>query len=159
MPRPRYLLPSPAIYHVTTRGVDRMRIAHDDFDYAYVHRGIVSACFRFGWIYLAHCVMPNHFHIVVETSVRRLSAGMQWLNFRVARRFNEKYDRVGHFVERRFAARVIERDEYFENAVTYVWINAVRAGIVEDPKGWPWCGSAYASTPLRAGDDGRAVDI
>ncbi|HLM36054.1 MAG TPA: transposase, partial [Gaiellaceae bacterium] len=86
MPRPRYLLPSPAIYHVTTRGVDRMRIAHDAADYTYVHRGIVAACFRFGWTYFAHCVMPNHFHIVVETSLQRLSVGMKWLNFRVARR-------------------------------------------------------------------------
>src|SRR5215216_1353461 len=159
MPLPRYVLPSPAIYHVTTRGVDRMPIAHDDADYTYVHRGIVAACFLFGWTYYAHCVMPNHYHLVLETELRRLSAGMQWLNFRIARRFNEKYDRVGHFVERRFTARVIDRDDYFENACLYVWNNAVRAGIVSDADDWPWCGCVYTTTPLRACDDRAPVRV
>ena len=143
MPRPRYLLPPAGIYHVTTRGVDRMPIAHDDLDFRYVDEGIRAACFRFGWTYHAHCVMPNHFHLVVEAALRRLSAGMQWLNWRVARRFNARYDRVGHFVEKRFDAWVIEDDEHFANACPYVWTNAVRAGIVERPEDWPWCGLAY----------------
>src|SRR3954447_26597191 len=153
MPRPRYLLPPAGVYHVTTRGVGRMAIARDDHDFRFIDRGIAEAAFRFGWIYHAHCVMPNHYHLIVETELRRLSKVMQWLNWRVARRFNERYDRVGHFVEKRFDSWVIDGDDHFANACAYVLHNAVRARLVDAAGNWPWCGLASGArrgvAPLR----------
>jgi len=135
-----------------------MAIARDHADFWYIDRGLRTACFRFGWTYFAHCVMPNHYHLIVDAELRRLSAGMQWLNWRIARRFNSKYGRVGHFVEKRFDAWVIDDDEHFENACVYVWMNAVRAGIAETPEEWPWCGLARSIHPeeqARSAEAGR----
>jgi REP-associated tyrosine transposase len=141
VPRPRYVLPQHGVYHVTTRGVDRMRIARDAHDYVFVDDRIRRACFRFGWTYHAHCVMPNHYHLIVETALDRLSRGMQWLNWRIAHRFNARWLRVGHFVERRFESYVIDRDDHFENACLYVWNNPVRPASSTTPKRGPTAAS------------------
>ena len=37
-----------------------------------------EACARTGWQVHALCLMPNHFHLVVETPQGNLVAGMKW---------------------------------------------------------------------------------
>jgi REP element-mobilizing transposase RayT len=39
-----------------------------------------EACLKTGWQVHAYCLMPNHFHLVVETPRASLVAGMNWLS-------------------------------------------------------------------------------
>ena len=39
-----------------------------------------QVCVRFNWVVQAHCLMSNHFHLLVQTPERNLSAGMRQLN-------------------------------------------------------------------------------
>ncbi len=62
------------------------------------------------------------------------------VNFRIAQRFNERHDRVGHLFQGRFGARAIEGDAHFSNVAEYVLDNAVRAGLCATREEWPWLG-------------------
>jgi len=85
-----------------------------------------------------YCLMPNHFHLVLEGKLDNVSAGMHQLNGLYATRFNRRHERTGHLFQGRFGLRVIEDESYLEDACRYVLENPVRAGLCERAEDWPW---------------------
>jgi REP element-mobilizing transposase RayT len=77
-------------------------------------------------------------HLIVEAKRRDLSEGMQKLNGRYAKRFNERYDRVGHVFQNRSSSYVIESGEHFVRALAYVRANPLTAGPCENVDDWLW---------------------
>ena len=92
----------------------------------------------YGWTLHAYCLLPNHYHLIVEAKQRDLSIGMQRLNGRYAQRFNQRYDRAGHVFQNRFGSYVIETEEHFARALAYVAANPVEAGLCKRIEDWPW---------------------
>ncbi len=138
MPRlARCALPD-GIFHVTGRGVARAAIFRDGIDYADFERHLFRIRDEFAWTLHAYCLLPNHYHLIVETARRDLSTGMQRLNGRYAQRFNARYDRVGHVFQNRFSSYVIESEEHFARALAYVHANPIEAGLCERAEEWPW---------------------
>jgi len=86
----------------------------------------------------AHCLMTNHFHLLIETPGLTLSAGMQRLNSEYASYFNERFSLVGHLFQQRFESRLIEGDRHFAEVLRYIALNPVRAGLCEHPSEWRW---------------------
>ena len=68
-----------AIYHLMSRGDRREPIFEDDSDRQRFVETLGEACVRSGWQVHAYCLMPNHFHLVIETPQPTLVAGMKWL--------------------------------------------------------------------------------
>ena len=137
---PRSLFPD-GLYHVTARGVARMTIFADDDDFVLflaLLKGIVD---RLAWSVHALCLMTNHYHLVLETTRARLSAGMHRLNSVYASAFNEKYGRSGHVFGDRFGLRVVQDEGQLAAVCRYVVENPVRAGLCAHPSGWRWAGS------------------
>jgi putative transposase len=93
------------------------------------------------WRCPAYTLMTNHFHLLVETSIDELSAGMRVLKSGYAQHFNEKYGRVGHLFQGRFEARVIRDEAHMVTAREYIWNNAVAIGRCNTADDWPWNGS------------------
>jgi putative transposase len=147
---PRCLLPAEGVYHATSRGVARSSIARDDDDRRYFLVLLAREVRREGWHCHAFCLMPNHYHLVVETSIEGLSRGLHRLNGDLARSFNDRHKRWGHLFGDRFASFVIRDEEHLHNACDYVLNNPVRAGLCERAEDWPWSGSRRLSSP-RAG--------
>ncbi len=56
-----------AIYHLMNRGDRREPIFQDDRDRREFLGTLREACAKIGWQVHALCLMPNHFHLVVET--------------------------------------------------------------------------------------------
>jgi putative transposase len=140
MPRlPRYLLPVEGVYHVTARGVARCAISHDD-DRRFFLALLARAVRRADWTCHAFCLMPNHYHVVVETVLERLSRGLHRLNGDYAQAFNQRHGRSGHLFGDRFAAFAIRDDEHLRQACEYVLQNPVRAGLCERAADWRWGG-------------------
>jgi REP element-mobilizing transposase RayT len=153
MPRlPRCALPESGVYHVTARGVARSAIALDDDDRRRFLRLLAEAVEREAWHCYAFCLMPNHYHLVVDAFLTSLSRGLHRLNGSYAREFNDRHERSGHLFGNRFAAWVIRDENHLRNACAYVQHNPVRAGLCEDADEWPWGGMTRAVTilPLRA---------
>jgi REP-associated tyrosine transposase len=128
------------MFHVTARGVARAPIFLDGFDYAEFERQLLKTRDRHGWTLHAYCLLPNHYHLIVEASQSDLTTGMQRLNGGHAQRFNRRYDRVGHVFQNRFSSYVIESEEHFLQALAYVRANPVTAGLCRRPGDWRWSG-------------------
>ena len=77
--------------------------------------------------------------------------------------FNRKHERVGTLWESRFKSVVVEGSwNCLMKVAAYVDLNAVRAGMVSDPKDYRWCGygEAVAGDPkARAGLAGTLIDL
>ena len=139
--RPRRELPN-GFFHATARGTNRTAIFLDDRDCEAFARLLVLVQKRWHWKVAAFCLMPNHYHVVLESTVEQLSKGMHALNGRHARRFNERHGRSGHLFQERFDARVIESESYFHASCQYVLENPVRAKLTRTPTDWPWSSAA-----------------
>jgi putative transposase len=127
-------------FHITVRGVARGAIFRDELDYADFRDHLLRVGQLYGWTIHAYCLMPNHYHLVIETTQADLSRGMHRLNGRYAQRFNQRYDRVGHVFQNRFNSYVIESEQYLERALAYVRANPVEAGLCARDSDWPWVG-------------------
>jgi len=86
-----------------------------------------------GWRILAWVLMGNHYHLVVKTGMIPLWRSMLRLQSDIAREFNKRHRYLGGFWQSRYRARVIDTQDYLRQAVSYVHLNPVAAGIVSDP--------------------------
>jgi REP element-mobilizing transposase RayT len=126
------------MFHITSRGNRRQAIYRDDLDrelFLRLFRGVAG---RQRWKSQAHCLMTNHFHLVIETPTESLSKGMHQLKGVYARKFNERHILDGHLFEGRFRSSPVESEEHFEEVLRYIALNPVRAGLCEHPSDWPW---------------------
>jgi putative transposase len=139
----RYNVPG-GIYHVTSRGNERRAIVRADADrLAFVDR-LADVVLDRGWLLHSWVLMTNHLHLIVETPVPNLPEGMRDLLGPFAQRFNAVHRRVGHLVQHRYGAKVIERETHLLENLRYVPLNPVRAGIVATPAEWIW--GSYRAT-------------
>jgi putative transposase len=144
MARPlRVHLPG-ALYHVMSRGNARQEIFLEDGDRARFLERLTVTCARFRVRCHAYCQMRNHFHLVLEPSTLPLSRMMQQLNSSYSQWFNRKHSRVGHVLQGRYRALVLDDESYLRRVVRYIALNPVRGGLVESPEQWPW--SSYRAT-------------
>jgi putative transposase len=144
MGRALRLEPTDGVLHVTARGVRREPMFVDDADRHMFMAFLAQTVHRNHWTCLAYCLMTNHFHLLVSLSTANLSKGMHRLNGLYARRFNERHGHVGHLFEARFASSAIQAEEHLLDALRYVVLNPVRAGLCCDPADWPW--SSFRAT-------------
>lgn len=91
---------------------------------------------------LAYAVMPNHLHLVYVQGRRPLSAYVQPLLTRVAMLLRRAKGHEGHAFERRFRATACTSADYLRNAIAYVHLNAVRAGLCVTADEHAWSGHA-----------------
>lgn len=133
-----------AVYHVTGRGNERRAIFREDEDRRAFLDILADVRLRYNWLCHAYCLMENHYHVVIETPEGNLSIGMRQLNGIYTQRFNKRHGRVGHLLQGRFKAILIQKDSYLLEVCRYVVLNPVRAGIVQRPEEWIW--SSYGAT-------------
>jgi REP-associated tyrosine transposase len=138
MPRPLRVQLAGGVYHVVSRGNRQQAIFCDETDYLRFLELLGVVVSRFGWRCHAYCLMPNHFHLVIETPEANISAGMQWLNGSYAQWFNIRYGFSGHLFQGRFYGELVESWYHLLELVRYIVLNPVRAGLCRDASRWRW---------------------
>ncbi len=96
MARPRRVAFADAVYHVTARGNERRRIFHGDGDRTLFLETLGQCAGLHGLKVHAYCLMPNHYHLIVETPRANLSAALGWLQTTFTVRFHRRRARSGH---------------------------------------------------------------
>jgi putative transposase len=91
----------------------------------------------------------------LQARMGNVSAFMQTVNMRFAVWYNRTHRRFGTLWAERFKSVLIEGAEHsLATVAAYIDLNAVRAGLVDDPAHYRWCGYGEAMggrIPARAG--------
>jgi REP element-mobilizing transposase RayT len=144
-----------AIYHLMNRGDRREAIFKDDEDRKRFLSTLGEVCQKTGWQVHGLCLMPNHFHLVVETPQPNLVAGMKWFLGTYTGRFNRRHKLFGHLFSGRYKALIVDSsgNGYLKTVCDYVHLNPVRAKLVRSEQalheyGWSsW--PEYLKSPAR----------
>jgi REP element-mobilizing transposase RayT len=136
------------------RGNRKEIIFRDDLDRQRFLETLGNACLKTGWQVHAYCLMPNHFHLVLETPQANLVEGMKWLLTTYAIRFNLRHHQTGHLLGGRYKSQVVDGsgNGYFKTVCDYIHLNPARARLLT-PKNplsqYPW--SSWPAYLLPAG--------
>jgi putative transposase len=119
-----------ALYHIINRGNYRRPVfgtvgAARAFEFS-----LSEVCGRFAWRLHAYVILPNHFHLALETPQPNLVEGMHWLQSTFATRFNRLRSERGHLFQGRYQALLIEDVAALVRVVNYIHLNPVRAKLV-----------------------------
>src|SRR5437667_11779101 len=87
----------------------------------------------------AYCLMPNHFHLLVEVADRPVSTFMHGLLQRHAQYINRLYRHHGHVFADRFWSKRCDSDSYFLAVLGYIRLNPIRAGLTRSVARYPCC--------------------
>ncbi|HXF66257.1 MAG TPA: transposase [Burkholderiales bacterium] len=147
MARPLRLEFAGALYHVTARGNARAAIFLDDADRELFLKFLGREVEQQRWRLHAYCLMPNHYHLLLETPEPNLARGMARLNAAYSAAFNRRHSRSGHLFQGRYKSILVEREPYFLELCRYVVLNPVRARMCKDPANYRW--SSYSATAGR----------
>jgi putative transposase len=122
-----------AIYHVMNRGDRREPIFIDDADRQRFVETLAEVCAKTGWQVYAYVLMPNHFHLVVETPQPNLVAGMKWFLGTYTSRFNRRHKLFGHLFSGRYKSLMVDGSShgYLKCVCDYVHLNPARAKLVK----------------------------
>jgi REP-associated tyrosine transposase len=69
-----------------------------------------EACAKTQWQIHAYCLMPNHFHLVLETPQANLVDGMKWFLGAYTGRFNRQHKLFGHLFSGRYKALIVDEE-------------------------------------------------
>jgi len=139
------------------RWLARQAIFLDDEDRRLFLRLVDKVCNRFGLVIYAYCLMDNHYHLLLEIAEANLSKALRQLNGVYTQAFNRRHSRVGHVLQGRFKAILVDKDSYLLELTRYVVLNPVRAKMVKKPDAYRWS-SFRATAGLDAAPPFLAVD-
>jgi putative transposase len=129
------------LYHVMSRGNFRATIFFDDH-YAHYLELLARVSRRRDWQVLDWCLIPNHYHLLIQLTDNGLSAGMRELNGCFSRWSNLRTGRTrtGHVFRNRFGSVEISDDGHLFEVMRYIPNNPVKAGLVNSAEEWRWSG-------------------
>ncbi|MBI2596976.1 transposase [Candidatus Daviesbacteria bacterium] len=134
MPRgPRFTFQN-AFYHVFNRGINKQPIFLSEADYNFFLRKLLQLKDKYDHSIYAFCLMPNHFHISIQTRKIPISKIMSSLTTSYSMYFNKTFQHFGPVFQNRFKSILIENDSYFLKLSQYIYLNPVKAGLVSDPR-------------------------
>ena len=127
------------IYHIYNRGINGETLFREERNYSYFldlyRRHIQSVALTF-----AYCLMPNHFHLLVEIkdqTVKQPSQAFSNLFNAYSKAINKAYQRTGSLFERPFKRIAVSKSQYFARLIIYIHQNPQRHGIIDDYRLWP----------------------
>ena len=123
--KPRTLIEG-GLYHVTSRGNDRQTIFRDDHDRERFVERLAESVETYQVRLFLFCLMPNHFHLLAETPLGNLDRFMSSLLTGYTVYFNRRHRRVGHLMQGRYGAQVVEQDEHLLKLSRYIHLNPVQ---------------------------------
>jgi putative transposase len=137
--RPRLFAPG-LLYHVIVRGNQSQATFRDHQDYQFYLERMEKYRRKYDYWIHAYCLMPNHVHLLLESSNKPLAKFMQGLQQSYSQYFNLRHHKVGHVFQGRYKAIICEKHEYLLELVRYIHLNPVRAGMVQRPEGYRYSG-------------------
>ena len=155
MPRIARIVVPGAMHHVTQRGNNRQDVFFVDDDRLVYLALLREQSLCYGFEVGGYCLMPNHVHILgVPAEEDSLAKAIGRTHLLYTQYVNRLHTRSGHLWQNRFFSTAMD-EGYAWNALAYVELNPVRAGVVRRAWRYPWS-SAAAHCGMR--DDEPTLD-
>lgn len=126
MPRHWRIRYSGAQYHLTARGNGREEVFLCDDDRERFLEQLKEAMEADEVVLYAYVLMPNHYHLLVETPLGNVQKFMQRLNTAYGMYFRFKHGRMGHCFQGRYGAKLVKGDDYVLRVTRYIHLNPVK---------------------------------
>ena len=146
------------IYHVFNRGVAKMRIYNNIYDYRRFLRTVLyyqllgpkpkfsrfmPNSFRLNAIkiieIICYCFMPNHFHFLLkQVKENGITEFVSKLSNSYTKYFNTKNQRVGPIFQGEFKSVHIETNEQLLHVSRYIHLNPIISYTAKDLKNFKW---------------------
>ena len=123
-------------YHVYNRGNNFQSIFFERENYSHFLKLVRRYLVANEISVLAYCLMPNHYHLLVQCDRDRLSESMQLLSLAYTKGMNKRFNRVGSLFQGRFKAVLVDSEEYLAHLVRYIHLNPVKAELVKTMQEW-----------------------
>src|SRR3990167_4593128 len=140
MPRGPRIAFENAFYHVFNRGLDKQKIFLEDEDYKKFLQRLAELKTKnqFDHAIYAYVLLPNHFHLLVQTKKTPLAKIMSSLLTSYSMYFNKKYQRVGILFQNRFKSKLCDKESYFLGASRYIHLNPLEANLANKLEDYLW---------------------
>ena len=137
----RHYIPG-QIWHITHRCHKREFLLKFAKDRRRWLQWLFEAKRSYGLPILNYTVTSNHIHLLVAGDDDRdvIPKSIKLIAGRTGQEYNQRKDRKGAFWEDRYHATAVESGEHLFQCLVYIDLNMVRAGVVEHPSKWPFCG-------------------
>lgn len=86
----------------------------------------------------AYCLMPNHYHLLVQSPDANLSRCMRHLNGVYTQKYNATHSCDGTLFRGRYKSILIDADTYLLQLVRYIHRNPLKAGLVKRLDQYAW---------------------
>jgi len=147
MPRQARIDVPGQVYHVLSRGIERREIFYGPEDYLDFRDRMSTWLVKTRTSCLAWCLMPNHFHVLLQRGERPLSELMHRVMTGYAVNFNLRHQRAGHLFQNRYKAILCSTEGQLLESAVYIHLNPLRAKLVQDIpelETYKWCGHRSA---------------
>ena len=130
MPRQARIDAPGALHHIICRGIEGRDIFREDTDRNNFIKRLANILLETHTPCSAWCLMPNHFHLLLQTGGVPIATVMRRLLTGYAVSYNRKYRRHGHLFQNRYKSILCQEDPYFLELVRYIHLNPLRAKVV-----------------------------
>ena len=138
------------LYHIYNRGNNHQPLFFREQDYnLFIElsiKNLAPRCHILAW-----CLMPNHFHFLLEineTSLERviwggnqmpaITNGFQLLQSNYAKIINNRENRSGSLFQQKTKAKLLETIDYAVTAFWYIHQNPVKSSLVNNVEDWEY---------------------
>jgi DNA-directed RNA polymerase specialized sigma24 family protein len=131
-----------ALYLVTARALPRNKLYRDDAE-ALDFVGRLQELYEgFGVLCHGYCLIPSHYHLLLETPRPNLSRALHRLNAGFTATTNARRRRKGPLLQSRYRSLVIEARPWLLRLSLHLHLNPVRRKLCARPEEHPWSSAA-----------------
>ena len=86
----------------------------------------------------AYCLIPNHYHVLLQTPEGNISRCMRHINGLYTQRYNRRHGFDGQLFRGRYKSILVCDDSHLLQLVRYIHKNPVKAGMVKEMGEYEW---------------------
>lgn len=143
MVRPLRIQYEGAYYHIMNRGLERKNIFLNNRHRNFFLDLLAEISERFLIEIHSYCLMDNHYHLLLSTTLPNLNLAMKHLNGVYTLRFNRDVKRDGPLFRGRYKSVLVDKENYLLNVSRYIHKNPSSAKIIKDDQKYSWSSYRY----------------